>query len=417
MAVRGYSQSSGPQSGGGGGLLLRLVTMLHISLALAYVALWLMVAWQGETWRGDFTAYYTGWSLLRDGHGADLYDLDLQTRYQQEILGGERFKGGVLPYINPPHAALPFIPLAWLPRSMAYFVWTAGEVVLLAWGVLLLRRIVLPWTPAERWAALSGLLAFLPLLTTFLLGTFSLFMLVCALQVYHALKDGRERRGGVWLALGTVKPQLLLMPGVLTLGARRWWAVGSAAGVMLLLLLVSLAYPGWQSWIGFVSIVGTINSSFDALGNVPADMYNLKGTLTLLLGNEQQSLINAVSLGALAVVAAGVVFIWRGTWQPEDAGFDLRFGLTMLLGLLFSPHLHLHDCLLLLLPVLLFYRYLRQRNLPRRGYALFVLSWPLLFLLSNFVVDGALGVRLPVLAMAVLAAWMAWALRHEGSAA
>jgi hypothetical protein len=416
MAVRRQRQPPGTQPAGGG-LVLRLVTMLHISLALAYVALWLLVVGQGEAWRGDFTAYYTGWSLLRDGHGADLYDLDLQTRYQQAMLGDEHFKGGVLPYINPPHAALPFIPLAWLPRSAAYLVWTAGQGALLLWVVLLLRRIVLPWSPAERWALISGLLAFLPLFTTFLLGTFSLFMLVCALQVYRSLKDGHERRGGVWLALGTVKPQLLLMPGLLTLGARRWWAVGSAAGAMLLLLLVSLVYPGWQSWLGFVSIIGTINSSFDALGNVPADMYNLKGTLTLLLGNEQQSLINAISLGALAVVAAGVVLLWRGAWQPDEAGFDGRFGLTMLLGLLFSPHLHLHDCLLLLLPVLLFYSYLRQRNLPRRGYALFVLSWPLLFLLSNFVLDGALGVRLPVVAMAVLAAWMGWTLWREGDAA
>ena len=37
-------------------------------------------------WRADFTNYYTGWSLVRDGLGHRHYDLELQTRYQEQIV-------------------------------------------------------------------------------------------------------------------------------------------------------------------------------------------------------------------------------------------------------------------------------------------------------------------------------------------
>jgi hypothetical protein len=369
-----------------------------------------MTAVQGNFWRGDFTAYYTGWSLLRDGHTDRLYDIELQTQYQQEILEGQRFKGGVLPYINPPHAAIPFLPLAWLPRSTAFWIWSLGQCGLLVWLLVLLRRITRAWDAHERHLMMSAVVAFPPLFTTFLLGTFSLFMCVCVVQYYVSLKERRETRGGLWLALGSVKPQLMLMPGFVVLGARRWKALGSGIAILLVFIAISLIFPGWQSWQGFFRIIGTIAAAFDSLGNVPADMYNLKGTLTLLAGNVQHTFINLISTGALLGVIVATLLLWRGSWNPESAVFDLRLSFTLLLGLIFSPHLHQHDALVLVVPAVLFYAYLRQRGVPRRAYAAFLLLCPLLFLVAEFTVNGALGIRIPVLAMGVLAVLMGRAL-------
>lgn len=387
-------------------LLLRLALVINVSLALGYVGLWTMTALKGEFWRGDFTAYYTGWSLLRDGHGDRLYDLDLQTRYQQALLDEGCFKGGLLPYINPPHAAVPFVPLALLPRTAAFWLWTAGQCVLLVWFLRLLLRVADTWKPLERLLLISAVCAFPPLFYTSMLGTFSLWMSVCVVQVYLTLKRGHATRTGLWLALGTVKPQLLLMPGVLALGARRWRVLASGAGFLALMVAASLVFPGWRSWVGFVSIVRTIGNAFDTLGNVPSVMYNVKGTLTLLLGSEQRVLINLVSLALLVLAAGAVLLVWRGPWQPEAPAFELKVALTILAGLLFGPHLNPHDGLLLVIPAALFAAYLRQCERPRRAFAAFVLCCPLLFLVAEFTVGGSLGIRLPVVAMLVLLVWM-----------
>jgi hypothetical protein len=61
---------------------------------------------------------------------------------------------------------------------------------------------------------------------------------------------------------------------------------------------------------------------------------------------------------------------------------------------------------MLVAPTVLFYAYLRERNLPRRAYAAFVLCWPLLFLISECVIAESLRVRPPVVVMAVLVLWM-----------
>src|SRR5207237_8158585 len=89
---------------------------------------------------------------------------------------------------------------------------------------------------------------------------------------------------------------------------------------------------------------------------------------------------------------------------------------TILLGLLFSPHLNPQDGFLLIAPLMLFYIYLRERQLPCRAYACFVLSCPALFLLAEFTIDGRLGIRVPVVVMVMLMPWMGRALYDDRGA-
>ena len=90
---------------------LRYLFYMNVAIALSYVGLILVAARQDLLWRADFTAYYTGAAMIRDGIGRRLYDLDLQTAYQQRILGQRSFLGGLLPYNSPPHLALLLVPL------------------------------------------------------------------------------------------------------------------------------------------------------------------------------------------------------------------------------------------------------------------------------------------------------------------
>jgi membrane protease YdiL (CAAX protease family) len=124
-------------------------------------------------------------------------------------------------------------------------------------------------------------------------------------------------------------------------------------------------------------------------------------------------LINTASLVGLAASVIVTLWIWRGNWRPDRPDFELRMALTITLGLLFGLHVNPQDGLVLVAPAVLFYDYLRRSNLPRQGYAIFALSCPTLFLISEFTVGGALGIRFPVVAEIILVTWISKALRES----
>jgi alpha-1,2-mannosyltransferase len=386
--------------------LLLAAGLVNFGLAIAFLGLWLRLAQQGEFWRADFTAFYTGWTIVRDGEGARLYDLDLQARVQRGILDDRRFADDLLPFDYPPPAAILFAPLALLPRSSAFWVWTGAQALLLLWMSRLLLSIARRWSPQERWSMMSAVLAFPPLLFTFQLGAFSLLMVVCVLQAHLALKSSREPRAGLWLAIGALKPQAVLQPVWMLVGARRWRAVASLGYAGAGMIVLSSALLGWRTWPDFVRVIRTVSALFDANGIVPSEMYNLKGALTSLLGSQRGHLINLLSAIALLLASAATLSIWRRR-ESNDPSFDLRMALTILLGVLFSPHLYPQDSLMLVVPAALVYGYLRERDGSRRTFAAFAMSCPLLFAISDSIVGESAGIRPPTIVMAVLTVWAA----------
>ena len=108
------------------------ITILGFSVFAVYIGLWLALIVGGHTEQADYTAFYTGWTIVADGHGPDLYDIGTQTATQQAILGGRSFEAGLNPFNNPPHLVVPFVPLAALPLATSYLVWGAIQIGLLA---------------------------------------------------------------------------------------------------------------------------------------------------------------------------------------------------------------------------------------------------------------------------------------------
>jgi hypothetical protein len=301
-----------------------------------------------------------------------------------------------------------------LPRSTAFLIWTLGQAALLIWLLRLLYGMARSWEPEERWLLLSAVIAFSPLMVTFLIGAFSLWLTVCLLQFYLTIKRGDEGRAGLWLVLGSVKPQAVLLLGVLMFAARRWRTLLSALFSAGVLAIISVTMLGWQIWGDYVHLLRSHTGLFDALGVVPTDMHNFKGTLALMLGNDQSRLIILLSYTALIAAAGLTLWLWRNRWEPDHPSFELRMALTMLLGLLFSVHLNPQDSLMLIVPTTLFYVYLRQRDLPRRAFAALALSCPVLVFVSESTLGGSLGIRIPVVVMIVLLGWMARALYTAG---
>jgi hypothetical protein len=403
-------QHSGVQTGS---LWWSVAVVGYSGLVLAYVGLWLNQARHDEFWKADFSAFYTGWTMVLNGEGSQLYDRDRQLAYQRQHV--PRRGDHLLPFLNPPHSALPFAGLALLPRRVAFYVWTGLQLLLLLPLGLFLRRLALPRTPGEQALLLVGVLAFPPMLMTFQLGQVSLLLTVSLLGFYDALLRKDDAGAAVWLVLGTIKPQLVVIPAVTLLALRRWRAVLLAGGLFALWALVTTAILGGEVWLGFLRMMQHTSQQFDARSTVdPLQMVNLKGFLTALLGTQRAGLVNLLSLLALALAMLTTFWLWWGSGEPGSARSWLLAALTAMLGLLCNPHFNPADTLTLVVPGLLFLGYCRRCQLPERSLVTVLLFCPLFYLIDRFAVTSWPGnVRPFFLLMVAITLWMAWTCRQQ----
>ena len=392
----------------------RYITFFYSGVYLAYLLL-LLVAIRGDAhWRGDFTAYYTGGVMA--GSPA-LYDLEAQQRVQREILARDGHDEGpqFLPFINPPHAVLPFACLARLTtRQRAFAVWSLLQLALTAYVARLVWRVTEGRTTAERLFIVSLTLALPAVLYTYLNGQLSLFILACLLQHHLSLREGRETRGGLWLALATVKPQLTILPAAALAGSRRLRALAGFAACVLALVVASSLLLGWHRWLEYPALLGEVGASFGGqYGADPRAMSNFKGLLSRTLGGDSARAINALTYTFLVLSVALTLLLWRA-----GLSFDLSMAFTILLNLFFSPHLNPQDTLLLAAPAILLYLYLRRRRLPHKPLAVLAVAYPPLFwglfLTGRRFEAGSGGeVYLAILLHLILMAWTGYLLLRE----
>jgi hypothetical protein len=380
--------------------------LINCGIAISFIYIW-MSASQGDYFQHvDFTTFYTAGAIARDGLGRNMYDLGIQADFQAQILKESINPTAILPFNNPPYVVYPFILFAWLPLRSAFLLWTFLQLGLLLWLLFLLYRLSVTWSTMERWLMISGVLAFTPLLIDFMLGTFSLLLLLCLFQFYLALKNDRPVQSTAWLLVEFIKPQLALLPALLLLGARRWRTIFAASLLGLGLFVITTLSFGWRIWFDFIKNINSASTNFNSFGIVPAIEYNLKGFLTLLLGDSRASVINIISLAALFFSFGIVLWIWRDSWELNLKILNVKFALTIMLGLVLSLHLNPYDCLLLILPVALFYDHMREKKPFGPAFGIFLLCCPYIFLIDFFLIRGQVGFHFPFVIMVVITLWI-----------
>jgi hypothetical protein len=364
----------------------RLGTVLNTGLAAAAICLWCSMAVHGEFWRSDFSAFYTGWSIALDGNGDRLYDFGLQEQYQSRLLPQRAESGGLLPYVYPPPFVV-FAPLACLPLTVAYFVWTAFQVALLALAVPWLWRDCRPFGPSGQLLAALTLLAFQPLFLTFQLGQQALISLVATYGLVRALRHDRRFQAGAWLALCTLKPQLAVLPVAYLIGSWRWRELLIASGLCAVWAAVVTAVLGVHCWTDFLALAAFHARQFDTYGVFPLRGHNLKMLFTAVLGSEHWPLVDACTAVAFAIAALSAVAIGYVARTAEEPARKMYLATLLFLAVLAAPHLNPHDDLLLAVPAILLFDGRRQCGRPTAALAALLVSCPLLFLFDSFGMD------------------------------
>jgi hypothetical protein len=395
----------------------RFITGLHVLLALAVASVTIrrMITPEGVV-DTDFTVFRTAWWLILHGQGRDLYDASAQTRAQHLLMGDRTFEGGLMAFLNPPHAALAGLPFGWIAEhagpGVALAAWTSVNILLLLRLDHLVRRLLGAQHGEMRWTMTIALLAFYPVLYTVAVGQFSLLLAVGALELFRALADKRPRAAAVWLMVLSIKPQLL-PPLLLLLVLRRYWrTLGWAAVLAAGAAAICAAALGISIWFDYLRNLHALEGFF-AKGT-PAYMMNLRGALTRLLGpGASPPAIYLAAIGAwiAAMAALAFVLVRRGVAGEPDLRID--FALTLAVALFFNPHLFPQDAVIWVVALTLYISGLRAQGRPWTAFSAFALSWPICFAVSRILDardDGAADLRLTPLVVAIVIAlvWMTW---------
>jgi hypothetical protein len=325
--------------------------------------------------RDDFLCWYVGAKLAWSGEFHHMYDPAVQWAVQQKVRPDEPILS-VFP--RPPFFAALVAPMSVLPLRIAFAVWIAIQLGLLA--------VCLYWAArkfgceALAWGALSG-----PAFLGIACGQDTSLMLAIILAGYVLAEHGRDRLAGMVWGLALIKFNLLLVFPLAMLATRRWRMLQGFAVTTCGLGIFSLLVLGREGLRLYLHLLSS--NGIQKLNPAPGLMINLQSVAANLGINSPAFLIAATTL-VLAVgwVAIRKAPVWR--W----------LSLVLVVSLLVAPHVFAYNATMLLLPTW-FGVFVSAFKWTRIAAAL--CTMPILFLLRLFGEHGPLITPLCLLTLLV----------------
>lgn len=371
---------------------------LFVGLGVCYLALARSGAVSVKQW--DFLIYYAGSRLVVLGHGGSLYSSAQIGRLEAVLAAPFAVPGGSLPYLFAPYLAVALAPLALLPYTVAYGAWMGVNCVLLALSSESLQQYAGLGDRASRLFRAAAFIS-LPVLVALLLGQTSVLLLTCFTAAFFALRSNRDLLAGACLALTLGKPQYVF-PVLLVLVLCRRWRALAAFGVAAAVLAVAVVpILGLRIDLQYFSLLQQAAGGGHGInGFQPILNRSLHGWAELLF---PASLVWPVT--AVLDVAALLLLV-RATMASRT--LDIPYALAIVVALLISPHVLIHDLTLLLIPVA---AALAARETGPR-YLKLTLAFLYLSVLVGFALPLVVPVQLSVAGMGALAFWLFAASLH-----
>ncbi len=317
-------------------------------ILIGYVAL---TSWPQLPYRVDFISFWTGGYLVRDGHGAEMFDLDAQQLFRSNLrpsyAATEKVPLGreYLPYISLPPMALPYLPLTLFTVPQAYLIWWVLNYGAFALAIALSLR-GQPF--ARAWAVL--MLAFGAVTSTLYEGqVYALFLLALSLAIW-ALRSDRPLVAGLLLGALWTKPQYGVVFLLVFLVKGRWREFAGMVAAGLVVLILSVAMVGFTGAVRYMALLKELGSFGDWSVN-PQAMVNWRAFLVNLdphMPDVAGSLL-VLALGGLTVLLS--LLAWRGEWDPLSERFSRQMLVAVIATLVASPHSHFHGLVLLFAPL------------------------------------------------------------------
>jgi Glycosyltransferase family 87 len=324
----------------------RLLRYAWLLLLVLTISLYLLRQVADGPYGKDFTSFLTGAHLLLDGHASQLYSISAQTAAQKPLAGPFTYLGGVLPFMNPPYVAAFFMPVALFPADQAFYVWLVVQWIVLVCWVVWVMRSFRGWGENAPDLLPIAIFSFAPIIEALLMGQLSIISMVLWWWAFVSWRSGKDVQLGVAAALLLYKPQIALLLFVALFAQKKWRALASAVILQAALWLGAVLVCGPGVVTSYIDMLRLSASTVGIYGLFPSSMPNLRGLLTNMGVPTDITTWVALAAWLLSLVATYII------WSRSTIGFIERFGITVLLAVVFSPHLNTHDVALLILVVI-----------------------------------------------------------------
>ncbi len=334
----------------------------------------------------DFPGIVIGSRLVSSGHGAELYNFNLQLREQKRLIDeGEITLSPAdsaqlkYPYPYSPFLAVLWSPFTWLPPRTAMAIWDLVNIVAVSSGLWYLLK-TLPLPSVTRSLLLLATITSFPFITNLEQGQSTGLVLFGFAMGIALLRRERDLPAGVMLALLVFKVQWLPFMVLILLWQRRWKALLGLTATTLALLLVVVFTIGTGWGPGFLEVIGKAQTWSRELVLQPWYSHSLSGGLAALLGSGSEKTISTINTVATFLVAALLLLIWRGGWRPGTGRWDGCMGVLVLATIFTNLQVNTHDLCLLSIPAALGISYCAQSHKDSK----FRISWYVLLWASYF---------------------------------
>ncbi|MEZ5691127.1 MAG: glycosyltransferase family 87 protein [Rickettsiales bacterium] len=322
----------------------------------------------------DFVYYYGSSLLIDDGNAGKVYDIDFQQRNFSNLLNVPVRR--LVPYLYPPQSVLFFYPFTFFSLSTACYLWQLTNVV----AVLFIPKMLF-WSDVIR--NRNGIflitvlltICFLPWFLNVYYGQVSIFIMLGIWGYYLLSKNKKYFLAGILVVACAFKPQLFIAPVlyILIINGKKLWLATIVASVATI-ALCSFIF-GYEIWWSYVDVIFTASKNVGTDGYLPI-MGNVRAFLLFLLGGNNIGIINYISTVLWLFSIVIVIFLGNLLKHKNDKTKELGFSIIIVITCVFSPWLHLHSFMLMVIPIVYFIKYVRIKS---------VLSYIAAFLNFNLV--------------------------------
>jgi hypothetical protein len=340
-----------------------------LSLSVAYIVQWTTMIGSPSLRTGtDFIIFYTAGRAAQWYGYSSVYNIAIQQKIQESVVGFPLAQGQVLPYNHIPYL-VPLLSLLVSANYVASFLrWAALMLIFHAITTMLLVHNL---KSASKSTLFAGAMLFFPFFQSLLLGQDTAFLFFGVAIWVVGMIQKKDWLAGIGLAMTSVRPHLCIVLAAPFL-FRRQSVLRYFLASITVLILVSLLLLGPNGTLDFLKML-QISAGGTWYGMHQTAMVNLIGMAMRLLPFVQANIIRAAGWGGYFVGIFLAVILWQ-----KEAPLTTKIGVTIILALFFAPHLHSHDLTLLLAPLM----FASQSN-ERVLYLLLGIS--LLFLLLPFL--------------------------------
>lgn len=320
----------------------------------------------------DYLTSYTAAEMIWDGNARDLYDTRAQWEYQRPIIDAHSVDWGdriMHPFIAPPILGILSIPLLVLGPSIAYIVWMLLNAAAVCAGLwMLVRRLDVDWQPL-----LVVLIGSMPLFMVLMLGQVEGLLFLAFVVFALELRDGRDVRAGLALAVFAIKPPLLLAPllYLAVTGRRRatWTALLATAAQAI----ASMILVGPKGVREFVELAQRLSGPDGTIVTNVWGMVNIRSIVVRALPVDDRLMTNVMIVLLTGITLAATCWFWRRAAREESMLPSLA--LLAVTTVLTSYHALYHTATIALIAVALLVAFALAQRDVLQAERLTIFSW------------------------------------------